>query len=387
MKWGNMNKIDKEFEDVRKNFNFLGRERFYIDLKESLIDLQGNVNVALNGSWGSGKTFLIKKFIDDIDNNEKVFGFYFNAWENDYFESPIYAMINSLLDDEEFNNVFQESVRGDDEIDMHYGFGFSIFNVTPTQSNKYDEILSSLKNSKYSIQLINHLLVNYMINKNKRMIFIIDELDRCKPNFVISLLEQIKHIRHESIVFLFIVDSKQLEKTINGFYGSDYNSTGYLYKIFDYTFSLPHLELRQLFDYFVKVFSKLNYFEFIEGVVYESLIIYDVTLRDINRAQYYISKMLNQSLHRNSGKTEVYNALYNSIIFILCLLRIKQPELIRRAVTYEQPVKELNDMLSSIESLLVKFSEARSLKEGQGLTLESMMKDILSKANIKEILF
>jgi predicted KAP-like P-loop ATPase len=52
------------------------------------------------------------------------------------------------------------------------------------------------------------------------IVFIIDELDRCRPDFALDLIEQIKHLFSvPGITFLLILNRKQLEKTVELRYG------------------------------------------------------------------------------------------------------------------------------------------------------------------------
>ena len=54
------------------------------------------------------------------------------------------------------------------------------------------------------------------------MVFIIDELDRCRPDFAIRLIERIKHFFDISkIVFVLVIDKTQFSKVICHNYGYD----------------------------------------------------------------------------------------------------------------------------------------------------------------------
>lgn len=77
-------------------------------------------------------------------------------------------------------------------------------------------------------------------DKKPALIFFIDELDRCRPSFAISLLERVKHMFDiDNVVFVLSIDKKQLEAATHAIYGSGINATEYLRKFIDIEFGLP----------------------------------------------------------------------------------------------------------------------------------------------------
>ena len=65
------------------------------------------------------------------------------------------------------------------------------------------------------------------------MVFIIDELDRCRPTFAIELLERVKHIFDvPNIVFVFGINREELTKSLRSVYG-EIEAEEYLRRFFD----------------------------------------------------------------------------------------------------------------------------------------------------------
>ncbi|QDE47832.1 hypothetical protein EIN43_17235 [Enterobacter hormaechei] len=57
----------------------------------------------------------------------------------------------------------------------------------------------------------------------------IDELDRCRPNYAIDMLETIKHLFDiNNVVFVIATDKEQLSHSICSVYGSGFDATRYL---------------------------------------------------------------------------------------------------------------------------------------------------------------
>ena len=54
--------------------------------------------VSINSGWGTGKTTFVNMWEDLINKkyNEKYETLYFNAWENDYIQDPLLAILSEI---------------------------------------------------------------------------------------------------------------------------------------------------------------------------------------------------------------------------------------------------------------------------------------------------
>ena len=79
-------------------------------------------------------------------------------------------------------------------------------------------------------------LAETVVKLDKPLVFIIDELDRCRPDFAIRLIERIKHFFDiPKIVFVLVINKKQFVMGIKRFYGYDDDSSKlYLDKFIDF---------------------------------------------------------------------------------------------------------------------------------------------------------
>lgn len=68
----------------------------------------------------------------------------------------------------------------------------------------------------------------------------VDELDRCRPDYAIKLLEGIKHLfAVKGVVFVVSTNMDQLSKSVQAVYGGDFDGYSYLKRFFDFEFTLP----------------------------------------------------------------------------------------------------------------------------------------------------
>ena len=73
----------------------LGREQIAERLTKLIRNQYEPFIVSIDGQWGSGKTFLLKRWQRDLEND----GFraiYYNAWEDDFCDDPLLAIIGQL---------------------------------------------------------------------------------------------------------------------------------------------------------------------------------------------------------------------------------------------------------------------------------------------------
>ena len=78
------------------------------DIAEKLTNMIRNqsesIVMGLHGDWGTGKTFLLKRWQYDLEKRGAK-AIYFNAWEDDFFSDPFTAIIGQLTRFFRENNI------------------------------------------------------------------------------------------------------------------------------------------------------------------------------------------------------------------------------------------------------------------------------------------
>lgn len=136
---------------------------------------------------------------------------YFNAWEDDHFENPILPILASIA-----NAAGEESVK--DGKDFGKGvisvleaaaslFGYSGDINGAIENFSGTDFLARYKEEKELRGKIDELIKNNLPEVADRAIIFIDELDRCRPEFAIKVLEQTKNLfQQENIVVVYSTD-------------------------------------------------------------------------------------------------------------------------------------------------------------------------------------
>jgi len=241
--------------------------------------ISGQINpltISLNGDWGTGKTFLLKRWKLQLEHDGYK-AVYFNAWEDDFLNDPLLSILGKLKSviNEKYINEFKKTSKviwtfSKNGLIRYATLGFGDPNELQYEKDIYD-VYEELKNSKSELNnVIQKIILKYTDSKYP-IIFIIDELDRCRPTYAIEVLERIKHFFNiDNVIFVLGVARKELEKTIKSVYG-DIDIQSYLHRFIDIEFMLPYCDnskfLENLFiNSNLKNFN--NYNQFISITLY-----------------------------------------------------------------------------------------------------------------------
>ncbi|UKI55837.1 MAG: KAP family NTPase [Treponema succinifaciens] len=88
--------------------DYLSRQPF-IKLLKNIIENQSKNNngysIAIDGDWGSGKTWILDALESQLSSDEYLI-FHYNAWENDFYEEPLVALLSVMI--EKLNEVAKQ---------------------------------------------------------------------------------------------------------------------------------------------------------------------------------------------------------------------------------------------------------------------------------------
>ncbi len=319
----------------------LNREQLADKLTNYIDRLRAGAVLAIDAPWGEGKTWFGRNWAKKLkDNGYRVA--YIDAFEKDYIDDPFVLLASELLSvtDERSRAKVQLTKKAVNVVKATLSIGTKMGAGLAT---KYllggvelgDEIESAISNAskegaaistewiekrfseyeenKKTIEVFKVELAEFAASQEKPVVIFVDELDRCKPDFAISLIERIKHFFDvPNVVFVLLLNREQLEKAVKGVYGSETDGAAYLGKFVNFFFKLPKPSPRdynpeQYMERFVvSTFNKYNFpqdktnTEIMDLIIFFS-IQFDLSLRDIERvialyAFAYPVRELNQVL-------------------------------------------------------------------------------------------
>jgi hypothetical protein len=252
----------------------LGRDVF-VNKIISIIKLsKTGAVVAVDGKWGVGKS-VVARLLNAKILAEGGCSIYYDAFVNDYIDDSVISIlcaINRKLRPEGEQSTINQTglmeaskavcknlvkIGTGTAVRILSGGLISADEILGTEAGKelsnklgdsveqlIDERIKSCNEAEASIERFKNKLQEIAsgIKEETKLPFIviIDELDRCRPNFAVSMIESIKHLFSVSnVVFVLFYNQSQITASIKGLYGQNIDSEDYLHKFIDIRLSLP----------------------------------------------------------------------------------------------------------------------------------------------------
>lgn len=278
-----------ELKDTDKNIkdtllhDSISRNLYLYRFIDMLDTIDGSVSIAINGRWGTGKTFFAKQakllleaenpffennqYYNEVKNNASwkkhkeergqeynhVLPVYYDAWLNDNAIDPILSIVNEIIKQLNLNEKIasapelKEVVKAVALPFVEKYTGLDIDRFMDTIEGK--DILKDISSQQVIHERVNDFFENVIKERGNRLVVFIDELDRCRPDYAVNLLERIKHyFSNENVTYVFSVNIDELQHTIKRFYGEGFSSTEYLDRFFDLTIDIPQIDVDKYFN-------------------------------------------------------------------------------------------------------------------------------------------
>ena len=325
--------LEKTFA-THDEFNRKPIAKNIIKLLTSDIDLSPMV---IDGGWGTGKTEFCQKLIQLMQQQHPDYQpVYIDAFRSDHSGEPLLALLAEIIktctppkdSDEKLIEEHKDRIR---RITKAAGFLMktvakaAVGHVLKQNTDDLAEELQQIMNddqeadslaetvtdaaatiASHTIDATVEALLKEQIEAEKNLetlkacltelaedkpiILFIDELDRCRPDYAVDMLEVIKHVFDiENVKVVLVTNTKQLRAAINHRYGVEVDAQKYLDKFLKYSFALPEKVVAQTEQY--RVWVSIHHFkQLIKG-------------RDIGRvlfSGYGVMECINEMIKRNN---------------------------------------------------------------------------------------
>ena len=258
---------DEPWKDDR-----LGRAEIAAELTNYIRDQRDPFVISIDGRWGTGKTFLLERWQKDL-GKDRFRAIYYNAWEDDFCDDPLLSIIGQMS--EQFRDgKFKELAEQAGQIAVQLikqnliaaaskitRLDLSVDSSMLDGRHLLREYADQRKTKERLKKKLTQLSAAVAKETGRPLVFIIDELDRCRPTFAIELLERVKHIFDvPNMVFVFGINRDELCKSLRSVYG-DIDADVYLRRFFDMQFRLPEADTK---DFCTNIMSRFGLHEFFQ---------------------------------------------------------------------------------------------------------------------------
>ncbi len=295
----NLFPIEPKFEIGTKGFNDVDDNGHKLDLLnrgefgQRLTDLVDRTEqplvIALDGPWGSGKSHFLKLWAGahKLELGGKAEVIYFDAFEHDFLDDPLVSLVAKLAKDAPERGLVANAMKnvktaaapllkmgariglavvtaGGSEVVGAVG-GAAIREIGKTAEEKIDEFwktettrIAAMSEFREALEA----LTKKEDGTTQKIVFIIDELDRCRPDYALQMLEIIKHFfTVPNVHFVLGANLTELENSVKARYGAEMNARKYLQKFVMLEMRLPSNVVARPLDWSVAE----EYFDVVKG--------------------------------------------------------------------------------------------------------------------------
>lgn len=260
--------------------DILNRDEFVeqlITLVENISANKSSASFAINGAWGCGKSFVLDMFqerLEEIQSEETYINKYFviryDSWKFDYYEEPLVAIVASMISIiEKKTKLFPDSEKKLELLGMLKAVGITLLSIANSALKEktgidckeaYETVCNSKKEAAaeyekqhsydayFSLNKVIEKLVNLLqeLAREYTIVFLVDELDRCLPEYAIKVLERLHHLteNEENIITIISIDKQQLLASVKNTFGFD-NPEKYLEKFISFEVKLDNGEVSE----------------------------------------------------------------------------------------------------------------------------------------------
>lgn len=316
-------------EDVLDRQNFIQQ---VIDLTKVVSENRKSCCFAIEGEWGSGKSFVLERIQEclekeKLNGRDQFFVAQYDCWKHDYYEEPVVAIISVLWElTDNYVNAIPDIVKKD-FVSAAKNIMAKIFTKMVESKTGVDiegcfgtggddkEIYDQYFGFDDAIEQVRAALKE--IAEDQTVVIIVDELDRCLPSYAIKVLERIHHIFYEleNIVVIIAMEKKQIENSLHQIYGAGMDVDQYLKKFISFSIKLDNGSAR---NFITKYADFTDMFDIQQSDEIENFFKNITSGMDIRTQEKIFEKA--ESMHRLVATSEKMNSEILAFeILVLCV--------------------------------------------------------------------
>lgn len=241
-----------------------------------------NFCLAINGAWGSGKSFVLGLIEEKLSKKQEYIIIKYDAWENTFYSDPLIAILSCVIDGIEEKLYLVE--RTEEKVKKAAKTGVNTLAKLSTKIEKLKAVIEGIKTIikdfhnpidtaalgdfksyqkllKATKEILNEITqAGEYREKQTKLVILVDEIDRCLPDEQLKILERLHHLFDvKNCAVILTMNQICVAETVKTIYGID--GYEYLRKFFNFTFRLDtsaNEYLKNLFEEYIKSFEKIQ---------------------------------------------------------------------------------------------------------------------------------
>lgn len=359
--------------------DLLERKNTGKQLSELVEKVEDPTVIAIDGEWGSGKSFFLKRWVGahTHENKGTATTVYFDAFAHDYLDDPLIALTGVIGERFEANDDAKSSERWEAAKSavailwrpaLRIGLALGTAGVSEAAGGVVasglaagNEELTKASESFWKKEDGKRAAMNHFLSAlatltepaedggdPQKLVVVIDELDRCRPDYALALLEVVKHffaVPH--VHFVLGVNLVELQNSVRSRYGDRVNASLYLQKFISISMRLPrHLEAVEKKPVQLAYYSETaivmglneSNVEVVRTYLERVMPIETLSIRGIQKVLSQIAL-----LPKSPNQFERLYPGYQIVISGLIVLKIAYPELYERAINGNLEMTEVSN--------------------------------------------
>lgn len=345
--------------------------------------IEGGSVCLLDGRWGSGKSTFVKQWAAELRRAGRP-AIYFDAFASDYIETPFEAIAAAFIQEAARAGKTEEpayktflkraasvgrivsgvaakagvkaatlGIVGKDELESMGEIKDALIDGAADVAEKavekmleaHTETVGKFEELRRAISALPSLLS--ASEDGYPLIVFIDELDRCRPDFALGILETLKHFfRTDNVHFVLVTNRSYLELSVSHRYGAGLASREYLEKFFDFSIQFELIwerhetgSIDKYINYTIQRLlpKNLKNVSYIVDVIRSVCRDFKLSLRE---SETFI---INVAISLMAARDNEFRPA--AIVTYLCLLKAKRPDLFSQARNGSLDIKEFSEYI------------------------------------------
>lgn len=263
--------VATEVPDRRFDGDLFDRAKLAEKLTRFLSRLPDGAVMAIDSPWGDGKTWFGKRWCASL-NDQGFQTAYIDCFQRDHLDDPFTmiagefielakgatpAVKTKLLDTGKklgaallpaatkfaVNTIGHWAIG---KADLAEDLTKAVKALDASAAEALETLVAShladYQASKKSLDAFKQTLAELSSESEKPIVIFLDELDRCRPDFAVRTIERVKHFFDSpGIVFVLLLNRRQLAAAVEGIYGPKVDADAYLSKFIPLSLTLPKM--------------------------------------------------------------------------------------------------------------------------------------------------